>query len=259
MEQHLYGTLACTALAAAFLLSGCGQTTDTTSSSHDSNFDPSTPQAQIKLIVDSKALWFQSQDYANELFAYTVTDLDRNGRLELIVANMGGTGLYTYSSFYEVNETFDALESCAYNAIEGDSQADIIIDTAPVYIDTETGSRYYVFDDLIRNGAAEYYENKRALSLEKGQINTLPLAWKTSIYTEGNSEPEVTCIDQNQVPISETDYDAIANTAFEGLEQKTAHFGWYEVWGSALEDAEALDADAWLEILHTSYDAFSLS
>ena len=35
---------------------------------------------------------------------YVVTDLDRNGRLELITATLQGTGLYTYLNAYEVSE-----------------------------------------------------------------------------------------------------------------------------------------------------------
>ena len=41
--------------------------------------------------------------------------------------------------------------------------------------------------------------------------------------------------------------------------EKTASFDWYENWNASEDDPASLDADAWSELLYTSYTSFSLS
>ena len=260
MKQTLYAAAALTALTSAVFLSGCAGTQIAPSSAENDIPDYTTPQAQIDLIVDNRDLWLAlAEEDAYDVWAYTVTDLDQNGRLELIAAAMGGTGQYTSAYFYEVSESFDALDLCIYETTEGDSQADLITDSVPVYEDPQTGTLYYVFDDFLKNGAAEYYENKRALFLENSQVKTLPLAQKTTIYASEDAEPQIACSDQNNAPISEAEYNVIAATVFDGFVEKTAGFNWYENWNASEDDPASLDADAWSELLYTSYTSFSLS
>lgn len=144
-------------------------------------------QEQLNLIADQLGQCLAPADYANDANYYAVTDLDQNGRLELIVANVGGTGMYTYSTFYEVNESLDGVTVCLDHFQEGDSQADLISDEVPAYLDKTTGTIYYIFEDLLKNGAAEYYENKRALTLSNGEVQQHYLAYKSAIYTRCNT------------------------------------------------------------------------
>ena len=62
--------------------------------------------AQLSLIAANASVWVQDASYGT-VYQYTVTDLDQNGRLEVIAASLQGTGLYTYSCFFEVNEARD--------------------------------------------------------------------------------------------------------------------------------------------------------
>ena len=57
---------------------------------------------QINLIADNADNW--KQDVPSGVWGYSVTDLDQNGRLEIIAASVQGTGFYTYLDIYEVNE-----------------------------------------------------------------------------------------------------------------------------------------------------------
>ena len=90
-------------------------------------------------------------------------------RLELIVSSCQGLNLYTYSDYFEVNDTFDGLTAVEGNRMEGHSEADIIVDSVPVYYDAQNKVYYYIYDDIIRNGK-EYYENKESrISLKTGK------------------------------------------------------------------------------------------
>lgn len=191
-------------------------------------------ERQLALIADHYEQWAGSMIDNGDThpYYYTVTDLDQNGRLEVICSTMQGSGRYSYNTFFEVNENLDGLEECQYrtDSLEGDSEADIVTDSVPVYFDAENSAYYYIFDDWIRNGAAENYENKRALSLRGGRLTEQPLAYRSVIYTviDGDIEfqPTVTCKNENGEEISEEAYEKIADNVFAEYEKKQARFLW---------------------------------
>ena len=76
--------------------------------------------AQLSVMAREKEVWAAQAEFANEICQYAVTDLDHNGRYEIIVANMGGTGMYTYSRFWEINEQCSGLTECETDFLEGD-------------------------------------------------------------------------------------------------------------------------------------------
>ena len=73
-------------------------------------------QQQLVLLAEQYDEWFKDTDYFDNQYTYiAVADLNRNGRLEIIVSNMLGTnmlgtGCSSRTAFFEVNETFDSVE-----------------------------------------------------------------------------------------------------------------------------------------------------
>lgn len=207
---------------------------------------------QLRVMANHVALWKLEDDFG--LWGYAVTDLDDNGRLEVISSQCQGTGLYTSSNFWEVNETFDGLTLCNTEGIEGDSEVDIMTPTVPVYCDSNRGVRYFIFDDLIKNGAAEYYENRRALTLQGGNVSEINLAYKSTIYSDADNAV-VTCTDAEGETISEEEYDAIADRYFSGLDQRQANIGWMT------EDSAqvlSMDEDEIYHMLESSFQGFQV-
>jgi len=209
-------------------------------------------QAQLKIIASNIDLWAKPEEYANDVYNYAITDLDSNGRLEIIASNSGGTGIYTYSTFYEINEEYNGLTICDYITQEGDSQADIAVDSVPGFYDSQKGIIYYIFDDLLKNGAAEYYENKRALYLADGQVKEIPLAYKLTIYTD--TIPKTTYMDQSQKEISEEKYNTIADHVFTGMVKKKINFGWCEFFSPA--ELTGMSEKELINMLMESYEKF---
>lgn len=183
--------------------------------------------AQLGIMADNMDMWFGNPDYANDLYCYAVTDLDVNGRYELIVANCGGTGNYTYSHFFEVNKSYDGLTECETNFVEGDSQPDIIEDFITVYVDEE-GVFHYIFNDYLRLGAAENYLITSAITLQNGKITSEPLRRMKTIYDEEKGGI-ITYADGAGNEITGQDYINTVENAFEGLRSYTVSFGWQEV------------------------------
>lgn len=206
---------------------------------------------QLQIIVDNKSLWFGDVD--GERYGYAITDLNHNGRIEIISSSTQGTGIYSYSKYWEVNESFDGLVQYSSTVEEYDSEADIIKESVPVYYDSDQNRYYYIFDDLIKNGAAEYCENKRGLYFEQEQVFEVFLAYKTTIYV--NSSPTITYEDADEHMISEEEYNNIADQVFAGMEKKQANMKWLL---NETSDINGLSDEELLRMLEESYLAFSV-
>ena len=115
-----YGKLAVVlGLALSMIMCGCEKDTKIVTETSDAIMKEDVKK-QLTIIAENKDMWITELEYADEVYRYAISDLDHNGRYEVIVSNMGGTGLYTYSRFFEVNETYDGLVECTTDFMEGD-------------------------------------------------------------------------------------------------------------------------------------------
>lgn len=209
---------------------------------------------QLQVMADQVELWAGDDRFGVE-YQYTVTDLDQNGRLELIASSLQGSGLYTYSSYYEVNKALDGLEICEQTEQdERYSEADIQMDRVPAFYDERVGRYYYIFGDVVRNGAAEHYYNKRALWLLDGKIREWPLANMDVLQKTG--ETVIECRDADGNTISEEEYQKIEDVAFSDFTKISAELAWFKPISSA--DLKAMGSAALVEELTNSYRGFHL-
>ncbi|MDR0923402.1 MAG: hypothetical protein LBN31_03505 [Hungatella sp.] len=187
-----------------------------------------TIEKQLDLISENVALWLGDDEILYGRYGYSVTDFNQNGRLEIIASTCQGSGLYTHSSIWEVNESMDGLLPVENNISEGDSEADIITDSVPVYYDAAASRYYFIFDDAVRAGGAAYYCNKRAVWLENGFMKQQYLASQSIIFSDGSDKPVVTSDDADGHSITEDQYNVIADTFYGDLEKLQASLFWIE-------------------------------
>lgn len=212
-------------------------------------------EKQIDVIMNNIDTWNLSTDediYAP--YGYAITDLDQNGRLEIIASSCQGTGIYTYSNYYEVNESLNGLNKIERNVEEGSSEADIMIPTVKVFINKATNEYHYIFDDLVKVGAAEYYENKQDIVLKNGKIYEKAIAYRNTVYTD--SDPNVTLKDANNKEITAEDYALIENKLFSNLELKFANIEWVSTTDV---DFSSVSGDELKNKLIESYEKFGFS
>lgn len=180
--------------------------------------------AQIDLIAANTERWKQDVEFG--LWGFVVTDLDQNGRLEIISCSVQGTGFYSFINAYEVNEDGTGLNDLMADlALRTDSSPDIMVGKTTSFFDKENFRYYYIFDDFIRNGMAEYYENKRAVTLNDGKWIEIPLASKSTIFTD-EEHSSVSFLDSEGKEISESQYNAIPKIVFGNLEAGEICFNW---------------------------------
>lgn len=211
-------------------------------------------QKQIQIISEHTSIWAAPQK--DPVYLYTVTDLDQNGRLELIASFTQGSGYYTSSYYYEVNETFDGLNLCKVVVPQGDSEADITEYDVPVYYDSVNDRYHYIFHDVIRDGNGLYYNNKRSISLNDGKLNIQMLAYQTVWHQE--SSTSITCEDMERNEISEEEYQQMEDMVFSDLTKMKASFFWFSLnntdWYS-----QATEITTLTDILIESYNNFQLA
>jgi hypothetical protein len=233
-----------------------GTETSGTETSDIETSDTTNYDSQLQLIADNAAVWMGDTELIAEPFFYAVTDLDQNGRLEIIQSSCQGTGLYTYTSLWEVDANGTELVPCQLSVAEGESQPDIIADPDMVYFDEAGDCYYYIFHDDIRDGAAEHYLSRVALSLQDGVVTTTLLCQMHSVYTS-SEDVTTTYTDADGNAIDEDAYNMAAENTFAGLTEMEATIGWTDYTVSAQLDT--LTEAELMEILETSWESFSLN
>lgn len=181
---------------------------------------PSETDPQIDLIEVKKDVWFVPSD-DHTTYYYAVTDMDHNGKLEIICASMQGAGYFTSATFFEVNDAGDDLVECSLpnDDFEGFLFPDIITD-GPIDVYTD-GSQYtYIFDDtvVVNSDSSTLYTN--TVSLKNTYINIYIIAGKTT-----GSDGSVTYNDFVK-DIEESEYQAIIDEPVKGQTKSTCYFGW---------------------------------
>lgn len=171
----------------------------------DTKFEESLSEdirKQLKMLVNVMGEFSEYAEDMDTYLDYAVTDFDQDGRLELTVSSMEGSGRFTYYHIHEVDKTGKKLVKWKLNHKQGDSHADISIkDQVTTYKDKESGMIYYLFEDFVRVSGDESYHIPVTLSVTDNEVKEQ--------YNEGNS--------------------------WKGMTQGTATFGWcggygYDIW-----------------------------
>lgn len=207
---------------------------------------------QIKVIADNVEKWSEVLEFANDTVEYMVTDLDHNGRMELVITQMGGSGTFSYNSVYEVSKDFKTLELCQNNVEEGESEADFSLsNSAEVYYDAGREQYFYVLTDHMKTNPNEYYDGLYAFSLKDGKVQEDYIASKITFYDyDNNNQETVMYSDHSSDNIEEFDYFNAVENYFSGCEFSTIKFNW--------KDAQGINDLPEEELINTLNESISL-
>ena len=127
-------------------------------------------EEQPSILEANRSLWEFTEPWESPWF-YAFTDLDHNGRQEVIAASTQGTGIFTYAHFYEVKPDFSGIENVYRSdpALEGpDDWPEIVTDALSFYYDAAADRYWYVCEGVTRDGVAHQYYAWYALCLKDG-------------------------------------------------------------------------------------------
>ena len=187
---------------------------------------PMPESDQRALIERSRNVWEPDLEY--ETWFSAITDLDHNGRLEIMLASLQGAGLYTWVNVWEVNENYTGLTLCEDNTGEGEAWPDIIKETLTAYRDPASGRYTYYCEDYMRDGAAHYWTGLDSFCLENGRIDVKTLASKDEVYNEQGTST-IRYFDANGAEISEDAWNNAERNAFSGQEPGTLSLSWTQL------------------------------
>ena len=193
---------------------------------------PLSEEAQRAVIDSNRALWEFPTEPWGERWFYTVTDLDRNGWLEVLAASTQGTGIFTYAKFYEVQPDGKNLLNLYHKDVEvegPDDWPEIIQDSLTCYYDAASDRYYYPCEGVTRDGAAHQYFAWYALCLKDGVAEWELLASKELEWRNGGEGPYTTCLDAQGNAISEADYDSAVERRFAGMEKTEIALSWTQI------------------------------
>ena len=198
-----------------------------------------TIEEQLALISRQSDVWLETGDDMEGMgYYYAVTDLDHNGRLEVIVSTGSqGSGGFTSSKYYQVS--LDGTKLRRVYAGGGSADVDIVsggadkverIETA--YVDPKTDTWYYNTYDYLSGGAGARYVSYAALVLRHGLLTTCFYAsgecswnkkktdevWQYFYYPEG---------EEKKVKAKNFDPDALAEKFFKGFDKKKIKISWF--------------------------------
>ena len=178
---------------------------------------------QLALIQGDQKLWNPLEDPSSfaRYFYYAVTDLDGNGRLEIITTWMTGNGLASSIKAFEVNDTMDGLEPFS---VESYAQPDFARqDAVSVYV--KDGYNHLILTDEIRGGMRNYSKELVDACLQNGTLNMeiLGMATTTSYI---DRDPETTYTDREFNPISKEQFESLVSDRFPGSEEGKMTFKW---------------------------------
>lgn len=214
---------------------GC-QKKDTSQPSQQETLSGKKTSPDISSQLNHMTAYVKKQ-YENGDRYFAVTDLDQNGRLELICSTgCQGSGQFTRSTLYQINTSGSNLEKCTTGWKDSQSQPDIVNGINTVYHNTKTGKYHYITQDYAETGSASNERTEiQALTLKDNCITVEALGYrkgtrhkkkKKRIYrhvriTKKKKELEILPDDFNE--------DYLADLKYGQLEKTSVNIGWFQI------------------------------
>lgn len=166
----------------------------------------------------------------------TIYDLNKDGKLELIISSMQGSGHYSDNYFYNVNNTYDGIikleEKMCYKGEISGFELDRLENQAYEY----DGIIYYLAEDYIRYGAYGNCVISGAYYLENDIIYDIAYTMTETIYSNDLEEMVSTYYNmENREEISEEEFKKIKKQYWNDMNFIEYKMNWIYINNSELE------------------------
>lgn len=198
--------------------------------------DESTAQQIYLILAQFDTL---KQDGGSDAWLYTVTDLDHNGRLELIAAPAQGGAK---PLVWEAGTDGKALAACSIADAGDRAFPCITVNNADTYYDAAGDTWHYAFNAHTAVSDNEVYDSKCAVSLKNGAVNSEVFATAHSVFSGDAVTVEYKKADGSA--ITGDLFNNAAAAAYPGAVACSTNFYWFSA------------SDAKAERMLDSYAAF---
>ena len=222
---------------------------------------------QLKIFIDDRDYWTMAADGDEAVYriGYGVTDLDLDGRIELIISRQYDYSDVSDSYVLEINEAGDDYDFVCQNLfpsmITDDVQPDYLTcNSTDCYYDKENRELHYLITDNFDNGNGNY--GALLLDMKKNGENLyfdcyLTISVQQTVDQESYDVTSEYKYYEGNAEISESEYYSIIDSYPDGAVTKPVYFGYLsrnyyqDMYLSDLDDVELKDA------LYDSYCVFA--
>lgn len=184
-----------------------------------------TANAQIEYLFNNFNTFKQAES-ADAKWSYAVTDLDHNGRLELLAASVQGDGRYTHVMAWEVGTDLASAAPIQVNVPEDESFPDILTDSADTFYNQVSNTWVYMFYDNIVFSADEAYYAKCAVKLADDGLSFQQLAIQHNQASGG--VVNTAYMDNSGNAITGEQYNAAGTEGPAELIKSSTNFEWVD-------------------------------
>ena len=184
-----------------------------------------TANAQIEYLFNNFNTFKQAES-ADAKWSYAVTDLDHNGRLELLAASVQGDGRYTHVMAWEVGADLASAAPIQVNVPEDESFPDILTDSADTFYNQVSNTWVYMFYDNIVFSADEAYYAKCAVKLADDGLSFQQLAIQHNQAAGGIVNTAY--MNNSGDPITGEQYNAAGTEGPAQLIKSSTNFEWVD-------------------------------
>ena len=178
--------------------------------------------AQLILLFTNMGQW--NQDGSGQAWQYTVTDLDHNGRLELIAAKHEPNDRSTAVRIWEVGTDGKSLAECAVEDADG-SFPDIITGNTDTFYNSQNDEWvYFFYDNTLFGGGAKTV--KCSIQLKDGKLSDTEYAYEITL-SDLNGQTLVAHTDLNGIEISAEAYNGAGMDGFAGSMRGSTNLDWF--------------------------------
>ncbi|MCR4607715.1 MAG: hypothetical protein K5771_08330 [Oscillospiraceae bacterium] len=179
--------------------------------------------AQLVLLFTDMGIWSQG---SSADWKYTVTDLDHNGRLELIAAKNNQADRTTNVRIWETGSDGKSLAECKVQDSNG-VFPDIITESSDTfYTSTKDEWEYFFYDNTLFDGGAKTV--KCSVQLKNGQLSVTEYAFEITI-SDPNGQTLVAHTDLNGIEISAEAYNDAGMDNFVGSMRGSTNLDWFVI------------------------------
>ena len=157
---------------------------------------------------------------------FALVDLNHDDVLELLVSEQTGTGRYTYTGIYQVQN--GRIKEIHNNMRVEGSEPDLIVSWLDMYRDPDTALEYYITQDDLRIYAREYYHTYGGIYLsEDGNSLENELIAREHIFYEPERHEYH---DAGGLNLTKSDFEKLIENFYtnKGYEHKQVHLSWME-------------------------------
>lgn len=200
------------------------------------------PKDQLTCIARHANLWMRKEYWDDLTQYYAVTDLDHNGRLEIITTTgPQGSGAFSSNHYYQVSADGSHLRQITASI----SDIDLWDEMQTVYIDRAANTYYYLASDYVSGGFGARYCWYGAMVLDSGMLTSRTYA-ETGMTLGKKEKKEVwygfSYLNGKEQSIKEKEFDSkkLADHFFDGLEKEPVCFSWFSIRGKKNQPEEKI-------------------